>query len=230
MQRYEVHFKDHGGRVFSVGELQAASDRQAIARARRLFRTGVGAGYEIWRKGVCLHSELLGTAAKLHPKLPRSDGLDAVTHRMHACIREAAATKDHAQQLRLLKETEDCLRQIAEADQLGQDYRLQLRNRHGRLVAQIVIKAEQDDEALKTASVLADSLSAACSRFDLWRGGEWIGWAKAPFRLPDARELGHLAQRIVLQREITQPDTRQGIADSGRPKGKIESSSSATKD
>lgn len=54
---YELRFKDHGGRTFSLSRLRAASDQQAIDKARRVYRCGIGDHYEIWREDVLIHVE-----------------------------------------------------------------------------------------------------------------------------------------------------------------------------
>lgn len=59
MPLYQVHFVDHGGRVFGSEELQSAHDGEAIERARRIHRHAIGKGYEIWEGDRHVHTETL---------------------------------------------------------------------------------------------------------------------------------------------------------------------------
>ena len=54
---YELRFKDHGGHTFSVSALRAISDQQAVDKARRVYRCGIGDHYEIWRGDILVHVE-----------------------------------------------------------------------------------------------------------------------------------------------------------------------------
>lgn len=54
---YDVLFRDHGGHIFSRANLVADCHEVAIERARRIYRSGIGAGYEIWMEGQHVHTE-----------------------------------------------------------------------------------------------------------------------------------------------------------------------------
>lgn len=57
MTNYKLCFQDFLGRVFSTAQLSAKNDEQAIDIARRIYRTGIGRGYEIQCHGRHVHSE-----------------------------------------------------------------------------------------------------------------------------------------------------------------------------
>ncbi len=59
MTEYTISFQDFGGRVFSKAQLEAASDKQAISIAHRIYKSGIGQGYEIHCHGRHVHSERL---------------------------------------------------------------------------------------------------------------------------------------------------------------------------
>jgi hypothetical protein len=54
---YSLFFHDHAGHVFSHADISAIDNDDAIDVARRLYRTGIGRGYEIWRTGRHIHTE-----------------------------------------------------------------------------------------------------------------------------------------------------------------------------
>lgn len=54
---YKLCFQDFLGRVFSTAQLSATNDKQAIEVARRIYRTGIGRGYEIQCHGRVIHTE-----------------------------------------------------------------------------------------------------------------------------------------------------------------------------
>jgi hypothetical protein len=54
---YHLLFQDDGGNVYSHANLVADSNDAAIDTARRIYRTGIGGGYEIWGGGRHLHTE-----------------------------------------------------------------------------------------------------------------------------------------------------------------------------
>ncbi len=54
---YDLLFRDHGGHIFSRASLVADSHEVAIERARRIYHSGFGAGYEIWTEGQHVHTE-----------------------------------------------------------------------------------------------------------------------------------------------------------------------------
>lgn len=66
---YEVLFRDHGGKIFSRANMQAADDEAAIELADRILRTGIGSGHEIRRNGVTIHFEEYGSAVALKPTM-----------------------------------------------------------------------------------------------------------------------------------------------------------------
>ncbi len=61
MKDYTISFHDFAGRVFSTSSLEAANDEQAISIARRIYRSGIGQGYEIHCQGRHVHSERLSS-------------------------------------------------------------------------------------------------------------------------------------------------------------------------
>jgi hypothetical protein len=54
---YHLLFQDYGGNVFSHATLVATNNDVAIDTARRIYRTGIGRGYEIWEAGRHVHTE-----------------------------------------------------------------------------------------------------------------------------------------------------------------------------
>ncbi len=54
---YEVRFKRNGGNVYSTETIQADDDQSAIAMARRMLKSGIGNGYEIWQGDRLVHTE-----------------------------------------------------------------------------------------------------------------------------------------------------------------------------
>jgi hypothetical protein len=54
---YHPLFQDHRGNIFSHANLVADSNDVAIDMARRVYRFGIGAGYEIWEAGHHVHTE-----------------------------------------------------------------------------------------------------------------------------------------------------------------------------
>ena len=55
--QYSLFFHDHAGRVFSHADFSAIDNDDAINVARKLYRTGIGRGYEIWRTDHHIHTE-----------------------------------------------------------------------------------------------------------------------------------------------------------------------------
>jgi hypothetical protein len=55
---YFLLFQDDDGNIYSHCNITAASNQAAIATARRDYASDSGAGYEIWRKGHRIHTEL----------------------------------------------------------------------------------------------------------------------------------------------------------------------------
>lgn len=54
---YHLLFQDHGGNIYSHADLEAENHEAAIDAARRIYRTGIGAGYEIWTEDQHVHTE-----------------------------------------------------------------------------------------------------------------------------------------------------------------------------
>lgn len=54
---YEVRFKRNGGDVYTTDTFEADDDASAIETARRIFRSGIGNGYEIWLGDRLVHRE-----------------------------------------------------------------------------------------------------------------------------------------------------------------------------
>lgn len=54
---YRLLFQDHGGNIYSRADLVAENHEDAIDTARRIYRTGIGAGYEIWTENQRVHTE-----------------------------------------------------------------------------------------------------------------------------------------------------------------------------
>ena len=69
--RYDLHFKDHGGRIFAFDHLDADNDQQAIAAARRIYRCGIGLGYELLQDGRSIWVEKFGLG---HENVDRQRG------------------------------------------------------------------------------------------------------------------------------------------------------------
>ncbi len=61
MTDYVIFFQDFAGRVFSTANFEAANDETAIAKARRIYYSGIGQGYEIHCQGRHVHSEPIKT-------------------------------------------------------------------------------------------------------------------------------------------------------------------------
>jgi hypothetical protein len=55
---YQATFIDHGDRSFGTASFEAQDDRDAIERARSLFRTGIGKGYRITHSDRTVHIEI----------------------------------------------------------------------------------------------------------------------------------------------------------------------------
>jgi hypothetical protein len=55
--KYKLCFQDFLGNVFSTAQLSAADDEQAIKIARRIYKTGIGRGYEIQCQNRVIHRE-----------------------------------------------------------------------------------------------------------------------------------------------------------------------------
>lgn len=70
--RYDVFFIDHGDEIFSTGTLEAGDDRHAVEIARQLFRSGIGRGYEIWRRNRCVHQERPSSRSPDHARPRRN--------------------------------------------------------------------------------------------------------------------------------------------------------------
>ena len=61
---YFLLFQDAGGHIYSHCNMAAVSNDLAIVKARRIYSSGIGSGYEIWRAGHHIHTE---AAASDHP-------------------------------------------------------------------------------------------------------------------------------------------------------------------
>lgn len=57
--RYQISFVDHGGRVFSNTDLDANDDDEVIARSRRILMTGIGAFFQIYKRGRLIYTQPL---------------------------------------------------------------------------------------------------------------------------------------------------------------------------
>ena len=57
MALYRARFLTHGDQVFHVDYFDAEHDEAAIAHAARVFRYGIGKGYEIWHDDRLVHVE-----------------------------------------------------------------------------------------------------------------------------------------------------------------------------
>ena len=55
---YFLLFQDDGGNISSHSNMTATSNEAAIAMARRDYGSDSGSGYEIWRAGRRIHTEL----------------------------------------------------------------------------------------------------------------------------------------------------------------------------
>ena len=58
MQKFRLYFLDHGGHVFGIDEMRAKDDEAAIQIARAIFKSGIGAGYDIWNNDRHVHLEM----------------------------------------------------------------------------------------------------------------------------------------------------------------------------
>lgn len=56
LAQYQLIFKNHGGEVFASEFFKAHDDRAAIEKANTEYRSGIGAGYEIWQGDRLVHS------------------------------------------------------------------------------------------------------------------------------------------------------------------------------
>lgn len=54
---YRLLFKNHADEIYGTDSIEAHDDRSAVEKAKRIFRCGIGAGYEIWRNGELIHTE-----------------------------------------------------------------------------------------------------------------------------------------------------------------------------
>ena len=55
---YFLLFQDDGGNIYSHCNMTATSNAVAIVMARQNYGSDTGLGYEIWRKGHRIHTEL----------------------------------------------------------------------------------------------------------------------------------------------------------------------------
>lgn len=58
MAKFRIAFIDHAGRPFSHEDFEAGDDHDAIMTGRRLFKCGVGDGYNIWHDSRLIHIEV----------------------------------------------------------------------------------------------------------------------------------------------------------------------------
>ena len=54
---YFLLFQDAGGQIYSHCNMAAVSNDVAIVKARRIYSSSIGSGYEIWRAGHHVHTE-----------------------------------------------------------------------------------------------------------------------------------------------------------------------------
>lgn len=73
MPNYRIVFFDHGGNIYSVSGLSADSDGAAVEKARRIFVSGIGMGFEIRRDGEHVHTAF-------HTSPASSDGTGPVQY------------------------------------------------------------------------------------------------------------------------------------------------------
>lgn len=57
MDKFRIAFVDHAGRPFSHESFEAESDQNAIVLARKVFKCGIGDGYNIWHGSTLIHIE-----------------------------------------------------------------------------------------------------------------------------------------------------------------------------
>jgi hypothetical protein len=53
--QYDVHFVDHGNRVFDAVVVERYTDVAAIEHAHRLDVLSIGAGFDVWHEGRLVH-------------------------------------------------------------------------------------------------------------------------------------------------------------------------------
>lgn len=59
-RRYQIIFTDHAGAQYGSDTLVALDDAVAVEQARKRYRMGIGAGYEIWHGDRLVHTERFG--------------------------------------------------------------------------------------------------------------------------------------------------------------------------
>jgi len=236
---YLLVFKDDGGHVFSAATLSAEHDAGAIAKARSVYRSGIGRGFEIRDGERLVHAELNYTAAPLnsrtvHPELAKNVQEWANEHLARAveCQRLAGETRDPVLREQLLGIRQKCLDAAAsfgrtEFGGAGAPYQLHLYEADGRIMARELFDAPDDGEALQIAAALFDACSELCADYRLTRDGIALDPVEHLSRAPSASLLRARAQQIVLEREIALADSHELLAGSKRLLDKAEEWSAA---
>lgn len=97
---YRVVFLDHGRNAFSVAEVEAESDDAVVDKARRIFASGIGMGYEILRDEELVHIELY-TPTALRDSTPSPYAISFLDAKGHCVISQivTAPSQDDALQI-----------------------------------------------------------------------------------------------------------------------------------
>lgn len=230
--RYNVHFLDNEGNVYSSDIVEACTDQAAIEAARRIFKLDLGNGFEV-RQGERLVSQVKSGLKSIPARV--LSGVTETARRASdyetfaaECTRLAGMTNtlEVREQLMDLRDTYVAIAaQIQEGRRkdagLLQGYVLYLRDAHGLIVARDHIEAENDKEAHAVAVVLLDACADVCSQFELWKGETMMSMGARPRHVPGPRDCNERVQKLVVERKVALRDNYQAIAASKRLLAKV---------
>ncbi len=226
---YDVHFLDHEGNVFSSDVIEALNDHAAIDAAKRIFRVGVGSGFEI-RQGSRFVGRVNATArsAKRPDEAARPRRASDYETFATECVR-LASTSNILEVREQLMDLRDTYLAIAAQIEEGRrkdagpqrGYSLYLRDAGGQIVARDHIEVDNDREAHAIAVVLLDACADVCSQFELWKGETMMSMGARPRQVPAPSECTARVQQIVIEREIALRDSYHVIAGSKRLLAKV---------
>jgi hypothetical protein len=111
-----------------------------------------------------------------------------------------------------------------------QRYRVNLRDRTGRIAVREDIEATSSDEAADMAALLCDAFSDVTAYFEIWDGKARTPETGLPTPLPSIFELSARAQQIVIDRAISIQDTNRRLAESKALLKKLDAWLASTKD
>lgn len=216
--RYEIIFVDHGGRAFSTTSMEADSDEEAIARANRTFRGGVGAYYEIRKDGTLIHTQTIGRHSPDTSEMavPFQVVQEQGAGRARRYLSEALASSDLGRRKQLVQQARAALAPLvwrARSERLLTFHVALYRADHTALV-KLDIEADTTSQAQLLALVLADAWGRECARFEVRHDEEPVAMGRAPFRVPAPAEFSAWLQAIVIEREIALHDSCRCLADS----------------